>query len=78
MPTPNGRGMAMPGRIVRGSVGRDIGTGMPGPMAGVGRPICTGRAAHVGGLRGLVGGKLGLNRLIGGKAGLTGGDVGLI
>ena len=77
-PTPNGRGMAMPGHIVRGRVGRNIGTGMPGPMAGVGRPVRTGRAARVGGLRGLVGGKLGLNGLIGGKAGLIGGDVGLI
>ena len=67
----------MPGQMVMGRAGRTNGTGIPGPMAGVGMPVRTGRTGRA---RGLVGGNTGiagnagLRGLIGGEVGLIGGD----
>lgn len=69
-----------PGRMVMGRVGRTDGTGMPGPMAGVGRPVCIGGGKDRPWGRSIepIGVNVGLNGLIGGRGevGLNGGDPG--
>ena len=62
-----------------GRGGRVDGTGIPGPMAGVGRPVCIGGGKGRPGARmELIGGNAGRNGLMGGRGevGLNGGDTG--
>lgn len=76
MAEASGRTNGTPGRMVMGRVGRIDGTGIPGPMAGVGKPVLIGRPGRTGGRIAPTGGNADWSGLVGGEVGLIGGDPG--